>query len=319
MPGVPLQLEEHDGPLLMYEYHVRLRVDTAWRVPVLYGKLPMKPDDQSTREEKGSYALFIMLLFRPWRGVDRNDFVRSALLHCASENATAGVWENLYAEYERWRRVEVDAVGAPFLSRLGNTSLAEPEFNSAEWWACMLSLKLRNVDLVLSRHKHTAYERPVDLTCFPPEQTPVAAGDNGGEDDNYDDRADDEDPNGRLPSEAGFDVDDAHVDAGDTGTEVGKVSARGKFPVVAAHRCGSLPTTSSLSDYLSFLKQERAHSAEARYSNDYVDTFARIFAVDNEVDPMLAEVANSSFLYESGRGGGGRKGTGIIFQERRCV
>ena len=70
MPGVPLQAEAGCGPLLQFEYHVRLRVDKAWRVPVLYGRLPAKPDDLSANEDNGAYALSIMLLFRTLRGLD---------------------------------------------------------------------------------------------------------------------------------------------------------------------------------------------------------------------------------------------------------
>ena len=48
-----------------YAYYVHLRIDKAWKVPVLYGRSPPKPDKSATPSEKGLYALFLMLLFRP--------------------------------------------------------------------------------------------------------------------------------------------------------------------------------------------------------------------------------------------------------------
>ena len=96
MPGVPLQDEARGGALLQFEYYVRLRVDKAWRVPVLYGRLPTKPDDLSPSEDKGAYALFVMLLLRPWRGLSQVDFVRSVTVHGAVATTETQVWDNLF-------------------------------------------------------------------------------------------------------------------------------------------------------------------------------------------------------------------------------
>ena len=52
-------------------------------------------------------------------------------------------------------------------SNLSDISKDTPKFDSPEWWACVVSLRLRNLDLVLSRHKHAAYEHPVDLQRLP--------------------------------------------------------------------------------------------------------------------------------------------------------
>ena len=78
-------------------------------MPVLYGKLLVKPDAESSASERGRYALFRMLLFRPWRGVDRVDFVERV----AFEGGEAAVWEKLYAEYQTWRRSEANEIAAP--------------------------------------------------------------------------------------------------------------------------------------------------------------------------------------------------------------
>ena len=57
-----------DGePLHKYDYYVRLRVDKPWKVPLLYGQLPRAPDSAATANERGTYALLMMVLFRPFR------------------------------------------------------------------------------------------------------------------------------------------------------------------------------------------------------------------------------------------------------------
>ena len=62
-------LDKSRRPIHRYEFYIRLIDDKAWRVSVLYGKLPRLPDDNATPAEKGYYALFMMLLFRPHRDV----------------------------------------------------------------------------------------------------------------------------------------------------------------------------------------------------------------------------------------------------------
>ena len=70
----------------------------------------------------------------------------------------------------------------------------------------MISLKLRNLDLVLSRHKHTSFERPVDLERLPEEQPAPAEAARSRED--VLDGADVSEAGSeeRLPSEPGFDA-----------------------------------------------------------------------------------------------------------------
>ena len=52
-----------------YDYYLRLRLRDAWRVPVLLGKLPRTPDENSPVSDKGIFALCAMLLFRPHRSI----------------------------------------------------------------------------------------------------------------------------------------------------------------------------------------------------------------------------------------------------------
>ena len=46
-----------------YGYYARLRLHSAWRVPVLHGKIPRFPEESAPAESKGKYALCAMLLF----------------------------------------------------------------------------------------------------------------------------------------------------------------------------------------------------------------------------------------------------------------
>ena len=58
-------LDQQRRHIFGYDNYVHLRTDTPWRVPILYGKRPKLPDATATEQEKGLYALFLMLLFRP--------------------------------------------------------------------------------------------------------------------------------------------------------------------------------------------------------------------------------------------------------------
>ena len=58
------------------------------------------PSDASSREDKGRFALFAMLLFRPWRGHDETDFLSEALTHGAHPLTEAETWEVLYQMFE---------------------------------------------------------------------------------------------------------------------------------------------------------------------------------------------------------------------------
>ena len=42
---------------------------------MLFGRMPRKPEESSDSEEKGKFGLFLMLLFRPWRGIACVDFL----------------------------------------------------------------------------------------------------------------------------------------------------------------------------------------------------------------------------------------------------
>ena len=88
--NVPLRgepCEQHPlGPVLYkYAYYVTVRLSVAWRVPKLQGYLPPCPEekdnvDEDERlrrlQEEARYAVYVQLLFRPFRSVD--DLLRRA-------------------------------------------------------------------------------------------------------------------------------------------------------------------------------------------------------------------------------------------------
>ena len=137
MPGIPLQDPTTGEELYYYPYNIGLRTSIAWLIPNLLGRLPSKPDvKNSTCVDKGSYALFIMLLFRPRRFGASLDYLETVLhtQHARSLPEDA-VWLLVYGEYLRWRKDDIDAVAAPFLEKSTSPSPLMPRFDTTEWWA----------------------------------------------------------------------------------------------------------------------------------------------------------------------------------------
>ena len=142
-------------PLRYYDHYRKLRVDTPWRVPELLGYVPRKPTDGDPPELAGRYALYVLLLFRPWRNV------RAALaswtgLSTATCVSTTDVWTALTLEYERWRE-ELRALAAQV-----SASPKPPRYNSAQWWALLTYDKVRNFELTAISKSSGARQRPTD-------------------------------------------------------------------------------------------------------------------------------------------------------------
>eukprot|EP00973_Karenia_brevis_P030581 4217739-Karenia_brevis.AAC.1 len=112
--GVGAALPRSDGDGCWYDYnHYRvLRTHRPWRVPILYGRMPRKPDDKSNAEDRGRYAVFMMLMFRPWRSVQE---VRKWAGASIGSGVIEWVWEALFLEFLRWRR-EIILLAQPFFS-----------------------------------------------------------------------------------------------------------------------------------------------------------------------------------------------------------
>jgi hypothetical protein len=104
-PGQPLR-DANKQPLREYFYHIRLLATSAWRVPVLYGRLPRTPAADEHSYERGIYGLFMMLLFRPHRQV--GDLAHVVLQTQPSPRSEDEAWNAIHTECVRWRK-DIDA------------------------------------------------------------------------------------------------------------------------------------------------------------------------------------------------------------------
>eukprot|EP00973_Karenia_brevis_P033158 4574759-Karenia_brevis.AAC.1 len=110
----------------------------------------------------------MMLLFRPWRGLHCVDFLEHVLGGYTKGLPQAEAWKLVHGDYLSWRRREIDEVASPFLNRSSPVT-EEPAFDTKEWWACMISARMRNIELAAKSHNATPYSAPSNLTTLPVE------------------------------------------------------------------------------------------------------------------------------------------------------
>jgi len=136
------------------------------------------PDSQSTPEEKGTYALFLMLLFRPHREISEiarpRKTAQASPQKLSNDKKDEAAWTAVYEEFLRWRTHDIDAPAAPHFRKANVAPLPELRLhgnrsNSARrtWWACLISEKLRNYDAANRLHKVEASKAPQDLDTLP--------------------------------------------------------------------------------------------------------------------------------------------------------
>ena len=155
-PEWPLRDPSTGECIYDHDYYVRLRTLSAWRVPILYGRLPKGLSSADTAEERGVFAMFLMVLFRPHRVFEA---LFGSVARCRGGGSMDAAWERLFAEYVRWRKEEIDEVAATYLDRSG-VGVPPPAFGTTTWWACMTALRLRNMDLVLAKHVGGEFDAP---------------------------------------------------------------------------------------------------------------------------------------------------------------
>ena len=134
--GMKAMLERGTGKaILRYDHYRELRLDRPWRIPLLRGKMPACPNENSSAEDKGQYALFVMFLFRPWRHpssavkmwLEKGQCLRLAEGPYSSDT----VWTSLYEEYLRWYTVDVETIATPYFRCEGET-LPAPLFDTKD-------------------------------------------------------------------------------------------------------------------------------------------------------------------------------------------
>jgi hypothetical protein len=182
LPTIPLfrpqQQGETTSPYLRdYAYYIALRTFKAWRCPELIGHVPPRVHKESTQRQKGEFALFVMLLLRPYRSFHK-EILEEAQKHILKERLSDADahWTALYESYLTWRRgIESialplwhDGTSAPLAP--GPPALPMAAESSASlcsvtrWWACAIYAKLRNFDLVVA--KHTSHNSAVPTTVY---------------------------------------------------------------------------------------------------------------------------------------------------------
>ena len=78
------------------------------------------------------------------------------------------IWNAVHLEFCAWRTECVDTIAAPFFQKIANREgAAAPLFGSSEWWACMISEKIRNYENAKRPHRVEAYLTPQNLTRLP--------------------------------------------------------------------------------------------------------------------------------------------------------
>ena len=145
---VPLRDLQHQI-ITRADHYREICLDEPWKIPLLFGTLPRPPKADSDAAEKGTYALFSMLLLRPWR--DPFLAIRS-WLGSPTElvyDSKDSLWIALYDSYTTWRGNLSKSVAAYF-SRDARTWLPAPAYDTLHWWNCRVHNILENMDLAFS-------------------------------------------------------------------------------------------------------------------------------------------------------------------------
>ena len=129
-------------------YYYRLRTKKAWRVPVVHGTKPQLPTTESNALEKGQYALWMLLLFKPWR-----DVIEDILKPVWEEGDTStevNAWEKLYTYYVNWQ-TNVGHIAKKAEQNYGETG-EKIIWDTEEYWAIKNYPVLRNYADSLRKH-----------------------------------------------------------------------------------------------------------------------------------------------------------------------
>ena len=171
--GVHQILLDEAGNIASSADHYReIRVAEPWRVPQIFGHIPQLPTELSTATARGKYALFAMLLFRPWRapGAALAEWLGPPRPEVAGEDSADRVGQALHEEFTRWRetlrvhvreyRASPEARQHPTPSYSGDSNLASP------WWSAMTLRRLDHLELFCGKPTPTKM-KPETLDGLP--------------------------------------------------------------------------------------------------------------------------------------------------------
>ena len=139
-----------------------------WKVPVLHGRLPAPPKADSDAETKGTYALFCMVLLRPWRDIF---LAIQSWIGAPSQfrnHSRDCMWIALYDAYVKWRS-ELFTSAAPYFSGDSRTWLPAPSFCSDHWWVCVVHRIVESMDMALAHPAQNSTKKP-DVQGLPLEE-----------------------------------------------------------------------------------------------------------------------------------------------------
>ena len=127
--GKMRQLESQGKKLSKADHYREIRFFEPWRVPLLLGRFPTTPHAESLPRDRGLYALFVMMLLRPWRCFDAALVEWIGDAHTFRTSAEDDVWEALYDSYTRWRDM-LSARAAPYFSMDPVTWTPAPSYDT---------------------------------------------------------------------------------------------------------------------------------------------------------------------------------------------
>ena len=261
--GVPLRGAPSEsnplGPeLFKYAYYVSVRLTVPWRVPVLHGILPLRPEDRKTEsqdssvylEEQIRYAIYLTMLFRPFRSVE--DVLRRV---CSGRwhHGAAEYWKAFLSEFRHWR-VSQESIAA------GARRVAVPL--SEEWWACRVCDAMKNYDVAAGRHLSKADTVPSSdalhhLPFAAPDAdlpAPVAA----------------EDDQPLMESDSDQERSNIARDSDDTPEDGLARNPSGRATDPVSLLCGSLPEGFDMNELVNPAALRQSRSAEAKYVVDFI-------------------------------------------------
>ena len=135
------------------------------------------------------------------------------------------VWKALHESYEAWYAT-LRTRAAPHMSRELGTWQPAPSYGSPAWWACMVTRRLDNFQLVCAKHTEHG-QRPITLDGLPVEEESereeIKTGENSSEAESHD-----------AP------VRQDMAEVGDMTSDEEPVRTR-VYPSVLGTRCGRLP------------------------------------------------------------------------------
>ena len=88
---------DQSKPYVTAPCYCKVLTKTAWLVPNILGRFPRTPSPTSASEERGHFAVFMLLLFKPWRSLKRD--LLSATQSCLDLSSAL---DAVYAHYAAW-------------------------------------------------------------------------------------------------------------------------------------------------------------------------------------------------------------------------